>query len=75
MIEFKYNDVMKRWDVLVPFTLKTEGYKEEGHQHVASISEDNKITVHKDVHLILMRQILLGWDEFSLEIVEDEEVL
>lgn len=75
MINFKYNDIMKRWDVKIPFTLKTDTYKEDGFQTVASISENNKITLHRDVNLTLMRQILLSWDEFSLQIVEEEEVV
>ena len=75
MINFEYNDTMKRWDVKIPFTLETDGYKEEGFQTVASISEDDKVIFHRDIHLTLMRQILLGWDEFSIETIEDEEVL
>ena len=72
MINFEYNDTMKRWDVKIPFTLETDGYKEEGFQTVASISEDDKVIFHRDIHLTLMRQILLAWDEFSLQFVEDE---
>jgi len=75
MINFEYNDTMKRWDVKIPFTLETDGYKEEGFQTVASISEDDKVIFHRDIHLTLMRQILLAWDEFSLQITENEEVL
>ena len=75
MIKFDYNDVMNRWDVKIPFILKTDEYKEEGYQHIASISEDSKITLHKDVNLTLMKQILLQWDEFSLELTEEEELI
>tara|TARA_R100000700_G_C3175311_1_gene150108 strand:+ start:1742 stop:1969 length:228 start_codon:yes stop_codon:yes gene_type:complete len=75
MINFEYNDTMKRWDVKIPFTLKTNDYKEEGFQTVASISEDDKVIFHRDIHLTLMRQVLLAWDEFSLQITENEEVL
>ena len=75
MINFKYNDIMKRWDVRIPFTLKTDDYKEEGFQIVASISEDDKVTLHRDIHLTLMKQIIMNWDEFSLQITENEEVL
>ena len=75
MINFEYNDTMKRWDVKIPFTLETNDYKEEGFQTVASISENDKVIFHRDIHLTLMRQILLAWDEFSLQITENEEVL
>lgn len=75
MINFEYNDTMKRWDVKIPFTLETNDYKEEGFQTVASISEDDKVIFHRDIHLTLMRQVLLAWDEFSLQITENEEVL
>ena len=75
MINFEYNDTMIRWDVKIPFTLETDGYKEKGFQTVASISEDDKVIFHRDIHLTLMRQILLAWDEFSLQITENEEVL
>ena len=75
---FKYNDIMNRWDVNIPFTLKTDNYKEDGVQHVASISESKgeyKITLHKDINITLMRQILLNWDEFLLELTEEEELI
>ena len=75
MINFEYNDTMKRWDVKIPFTLETNDYKEEGFQTVASISENDKVIFHRDIHLTLMRQVLLAWDEFSLQITENEEVL
>ena len=75
MINFEYNDTMKRWDVKIPFTLETNDYKEEGFQTVASISEDDKVIFHRDIHLTLMRQVLLALDEFSLQITENEEVL
>ena len=43
MIRFNYDDVMKRHNVLVPFTLGGES----SDMTVASISEDNKITLHR----------------------------
>ena len=38
MIQFEYDSVMKRYNVIVPFTLAGESSKVT----VASISEDNK---------------------------------
>ena len=59
MVQFKYNGIMKRTDVKVPFTLADES----DTVMVASITEDNRITLHRDLSIKLLRQILLSWDE------------
>ena len=59
MVQFEYDGVKKRYNVIVPFTLKNE----TTNVTVASISEDNKITLHRDISLKLLKQILLRWDE------------
>ena len=59
MVQFDYNGVMKRYDVKVPFTLA----EEQDVVVVASISEDNRITLHRDLSLRLLKQIILKWDE------------
>ena len=61
MIHFDYDDVMKRHNVLVPFTLGGES----SDMTVASISEDNKITMHRELRIDFVRQILKQWDEHS----------
>ena len=61
MIHFDYDDVMKRHNVLVPFTLGGEG----SDMTVASISKDNKITMHRELKIDFVRQILMSWDEHS----------
>jgi|TARA_Y100000310_G_scaffold183859_1_gene184000 hypothetical protein len=63
MIQFEYNGIMKRYDVKVPFTLAGES----DMVVIASISEseDSKITLHREVSLKLLRQILLNWDEYE----------
>ena len=61
MIQFEYDDIMKRYNVLVPFTLAGESSKTT----VASISEDNRITLHRELRINLVRQILLNWDEYE----------
>ena len=61
MIQFEYNGVMKRYDVKVPFVLAGES----DMVAVASISEDSRVTLHRDVSLKLLRQILLHWDEYE----------
>ena len=59
MVQFDYNAVMKRYDVKVPFTLA----EEQDVVVVASISEDSRITLHRDLSLRLLKQIILKWDE------------
>ena len=59
MVQFEYNGVMKRYDVKVPFTLAGES----ATVMVASITEDNRIILHRDLSIKLLRQILLSWDE------------
>ena len=58
-VQLKYNDVMKRYDVLLPFTLEDES----SELVVAAISEDERLTLHRDLRLSIVQQILLKWDE------------
>ena len=61
MIDFDYNHVMKRYDVKVPYVLAGE----QDMVTVASISEDKekRVTLHRDISLRLLKQIILEWDE------------
>ena len=59
MVQFEYNGVMKRYDVKVPFVLVDE----KDMVMVASITEENKIILHRDLSIKLLRQVLLSWDE------------
>jgi hypothetical protein len=63
MIQFEYNNVMKRYDVKVPFVLAGE----QDMVTIASISEnkETKITLHRDLSLKLLKQIILRWDEYE----------
>ena len=61
MIQFEYDNVMKRYNVKVPFTLAGES----SDVTIASISEDNKITMHRELKITFVRQILMQWDEHS----------
>ena len=61
MVKFDYNNVMKRHDVKLPFTLAGES----DMVMVASITEENKIILHRDLSIKLLRQVLLSWDEYS----------
>jgi hypothetical protein len=68
-VQFKYNDVMKRYDVLLPFTLADES----SELVVASISEDDRLTLHRELRLEIVKQIVLRWDEYSHQIAKEME--
>ena len=59
MVRFDYNSKMNRYSVIVPFTLAGE----TSETTVASISEDNRLTTHRELKISLVRQILMHWDE------------
>jgi len=71
MIQFEYNGIMKRYDIKVPFTLAGES----DMAIVASISEDNRIRLHRDLSLKLLRQILLHWDEYEHQMSRESREL
>ena len=62
MIKFDYNSTMKRYDVSLPMSLSGR-VCESDLVLVASISEHNKVRLHTDLSIGLLRQILLSWDE------------
>ena len=68
-VQLKYNDVMKRYDVLLPFTLADES----SELVVASISEDDRLTLHRELRLEIVKQIVLRWDEYSHQIAKEME--
>ena len=63
MVRFDYDSKMKRYNVIVPFTLAGE----TSETTVASISEDNRLTTHRELKISLVRQILLAWDEYEYQ--------
>ena len=64
MVQFEYNSLMDRYDVKVPFTLAGEG----DMVNVAGISKDSRITLHREISIKLLRQILLHWDEYDHQV-------
>ena len=58
-VQLKYNSIMKRYDVWLPFTLEDES----SEVVVAAISEDERLTLHRELKLSVIQQILLKWDE------------
>ena len=67
MIQIKYDQIMKRYNVTVPFTLAGE----TSMVTVASISEDSRLTMHRELRLDLVRQILMHWDEYNHQLTRD----
>jgi len=67
MIQFKYNDIMERHDVKVPYSLAgvdsmlTVAHIEEKK------NEEGRITVYRELGVGLLRQILLMWDEYEFQ--------
>ena len=59
MVQFEYNDIMKRHDVKVPFSLAGES----DVVIVASITEENNMILHRELSIKLLRQIMMNWDE------------
>ena len=69
MVQFEYDGVMKRYNVKVPFTLAGES----SNVTIASISEDSepRITVHRDLSIKLLQQVLLSWDEYEHQMTRE----
>ena len=70
-IQFEYDDIMKRYNVKVPYSLAGES----SMTTVASISEDNRLTLHRELKIELVRQILLHWDEYEHQITRELDEL
>ena len=74
MIQFKYDSIMKRYDILVPSSLAgIESMVTVGH-----IDEEveSNITVYRELTITLLRQILLHWDEYLHQMTRElEEML
>ena len=62
MIQFEYDSTMKRYNILVPFSLAGV----ESKVTVGHIDEEveSNITVYRELTITLLRQILMHWDEY-----------
>ena len=67
MIQFKYDSVMKRYDVRVPQTVAGES----SMLIIAHISENNKITFLRELRIEFIRQILMHWDEYEHQMTRE----
>ena len=59
MVQFEYDGVMKRYNVKVPQVIAGE----TSMLTIAYISEENRITLHREVSIKLLQQVLLSWAE------------
>ena len=71
MVQFEYDGVMKRYNVKVPFTLAGES----SMVTIAAISEDNRITLHREVSIKLLQQVLLNWSEYEHQMTKELDEL
>ena len=71
MVQFEYDGVMKRYNVKVPFTLAGES----SMVTIAAMSETNRITLHREVSIKLLRQVLLIWDEYEHQMTKELDEL
>ena len=67
MVQFEYDGVMKRYNVKVPFTLAGES----SMVTIAAMSDTNRITLHREVSIKLLRQVLLSWDEYEHQMTKE----
>ena len=70
-VQFEYDKIMKRHNVRVPFSLAGE----KDMATVASITEDDKLILHREIGLNLVQQILMHWTEYchQLEMKDKRE--
>ena len=71
MVQFEYDGVRKRYNVKVPFTLAGES----SNITVASISEDSRLIMHRELRVDLVRQIILNWDEYEHQMTRELDEL
>ena len=67
MVQFEYDGVMKRYNVKVPFTLAGES----SMITIAAISETNSITLHRELSIKLLQQVLLNWSEYEHQMTKE----
>ena len=63
MTQFEYDGVMKRYEVKVPQVIAGE----HSMLTVAYISEDNRMTLLREMKVEFVRNLLLQWDEYEYQ--------
>ena len=71
MVQFEYDGVMKRYNIRVPFTLAGES----SMVTIAAISEENRIILHRELSIKLMKQIIVHWDEYEHQMTRELDEL
>ena len=69
--EFEYDAIMKRYEVEVPQVIAGE----TSQLVVAYISEDNRLTLLRELRIDLVRNILMHWDEHEYQTRELQDML
>tara|TARA_B100001250_G_C19547022_1_gene677279 strand:+ start:29 stop:295 length:267 start_codon:yes stop_codon:yes gene_type:complete len=70
MIQIKYNGDKKRYDVKVPQEIAGD----KSMIDVAYITENNRINILREVHISLLRTIMLHWDEYEFQITKENDL-
>ena len=73
MIQFEYDSIMKRYNILVPSSLAgIESMVTVGH-----IDEevDSNITLYRELSITLLRQILMHWDEYKHQMAREFQTM
>tara|TARA_R100000501_G_C2518608_1_gene46862 strand:+ start:51 stop:506 length:456 start_codon:yes stop_codon:yes gene_type:complete len=67
MIQFEYDGVMKRYEVKVPQIIAGE----HSMLTIAYISEDNRMTLLREMKVEFVRNLLLQWDEYEYQMTRE----
>jgi len=67
MTQFEYDGVMKRYEVKVPQVIAGE----HSMLTVAYISEDNRMTLLREMKVEFVRNLLLQWDEYEYQMTRE----
>lgn len=71
MTQFEYDGVMKRYEVKVPQVIAGE----TSMLTVAYMSEDNRITLLREMKVEFVRTLLLQWEEYEYQMTRELDEL
>ena len=71
MTQFEYDGVMKRYEVKVPQVIAGE----TSMLTVAYMSEDNRITLLREMKIEFVRNLLLQWEEYEYQMTRELDEL
>ena len=71
MTQFEYDGVMKRYEVKVPQVIAGE----HSMLTIAYISEDNRITLLREMKVEFVRNLLMHWDEYEHQMTRELDEL